>query len=133
VTPTFTLGPVPAASLALESPPVPTLTPVPASDIQLTLEVLNPGDPVREVVYIVNHGLYVRLTGWILSDGRGDVYTFPDFGLGGGGAGISVHTGNGANTPADLYWGRTGTVWKKGDVAVLKDSTGTVVTTFNVK
>jgi hypothetical protein len=113
--------------------PIPTLTPVPASDIQLTLEILNPGDPVKEVAYIVNHGLYVRLTGWILSDGRGDVYTFPDFGLGGGGAGIGVHTGSGVNTPADLYWGRPATVWKKGDVAALKDSSGTVVAAFNVK
>jgi LysM repeat protein len=123
---------VPAAALVPTPTAVPTLTPVPASDIRLTLEVLSPGDPVKEVVYIVNRGLYVRLAGWTLSNGRGATYTFPDLGLGGNGAAINVHTGSGTNTASDLFWGRSATAWETGDMATLQDAAGKVIVTSPV-
>ncbi len=118
---------VPAAAPVPTPTAVPTLTPVPASDVRLTLEVLSPGDPVKEVVYIANQGLYVRLAGWTLSNGRGATYTFPDLGLGGNGAAINVHTGSGTNTATDLFWGRAATAWETGDTATLQDATGKVI------
>jgi len=124
---------VPAASVIPTPTAVPTLTPAPVSDIQLSLEVLHPGDPEKdEMVYVVNNGLYVRLVGWTLSNGRGDTYTFPEFGLGGGGAAIAIHTGSGADTVTDLYWGRPATAWVVGDVATLMDESGAIVATYTV-
>ena len=124
---------VPASSVIPTPTAVPTLTPAPVSDVQLSLEVLHPGNPEKdEMVYVVNNGLYVRLVGWTLSNGRGDTYTFPEFGLGGGGAAIAVHTGSGADTITDLYWGRPATAWVVGDVATLMDESGAVVATYAV-
>ena len=155
VTPTFTPAPIPTDTPISFEPPtplppgftppavavatvlamptaVPTLTPVPASDVRMTLEVLSPDDPVKEMVYIVNLGLYVRLTGWTLSNGRGATYTFPDLGLGGNGAAVNVHTGSGTNTATDLYWGRSTTAWSTGDTATLQDAEGKVIVTYTV-
>ena len=127
------LPPVPAVTIQPTPTPIPTLTPVPASEVRLTLEVLNPGDPLKEMVVIINQGLYVKLTGWTLSNGRGNVYTFPEFSLGGGGSGINVHTISGVNTITDLYWGQPTPVWSVGDVATLKNSAGIVMATYTVK
>ncbi len=82
---------------------------------------------------IINQGLFVKLTGWTLSNGRGNVYTFPEFSLGGSGSGINVHTISGVNTLTDLYWGQPTPVWKVGDVATLRNSAGTVMATHTVK
>jgi LysM repeat protein len=130
--PGFTPPAVPVATVPAMPTAVPTLTPVPASDVRMTLEVLSPDDPVKEMVYIVNRGLYVRLTGWTLSNGRGAVYTFPDLGLGGNGAAVNVHTGSGTNTATDLYWGRPATAWSTGDTATLQDAEGKVIVTYTV-
>jgi LysM repeat protein len=125
----------PAVALADAPPlptPVPTLTPVPVSEMRLTLEVLSPGDPVKEMAYIVNRGMYVRLAGWTLSNERGDTYTFPDLGLGPNGAAVAIHTGAGTNSTTDLYWGRGATAWRGGDVATLRNTQGEVLATHTV-
>jgi LysM repeat protein len=122
-----TIPAAPAATVLPTPTAVPTLTPVPAAEVQRSLEVLYPDDPVKETVYIVNSGLYVRLTGWTLSDENGNTYVFPDFGLGGSGAAISIHTGSGIDTATDLYWGRSATAWNVGEIATLKDSNGKII------
>jgi LysM repeat protein len=116
----------PAATVGPPATAVPTLTSAPASQVRLTLQVLNPGDPAKEVVQIVNQGPFVRLTGWTLSNEKGDVYTFPDFSLWGGGA-VNVHTTSGPNTITDLYWGQPQAMWTAGEKATLKDSGGKVM------
>jgi LysM repeat protein len=116
----------PAATVGPSATAVPTLTSAPASQVRLTLQVLNPGDPAKEMVQIVNQGPFVRLTGWTLSNEKGDVYTFPDFSLWGGGA-INVHTTSGPNTITDLYWGQPQAMWIVGEKATLKDSGGKVI------
>ncbi len=116
----------PAATVGPPATAVPTLTSAPASQVRLTLQVLNPGDPAKEMVQIVNQGPFVRLTGWALSNEKGDVYTFPDFSLWGGGA-INIHTTSGPNTITDLYWGQPQAMWVIGEKATLKDSGGKVI------
>jgi LysM repeat protein len=116
----------PAATVGPPATAVPTLTSAPASQVRLTLQVLNPGDPAKEMVQIVNQGPFVRLTGWTLSNEKGDVYTFPDFSLWGGG-GINIHTTSGPNTITDLYWGQPQAMWAAGEKATLKDSGGKVI------
>ena len=67
------------------------------------------------------------LTGWTLRDVARHVYRFPTFTLGAGKS-VRVHTGSGANTAADLYWGQRWYVWNNdGDKAILKSASGTVV------
>ena len=116
----------PAATVGPPATAVPTLTSAPASQIRLSLQVLSPGDPAKETVQIVNQGPFVRLTGWTLSNEKGDAYTFPDFSLWGGGA-INIHTTSGPNTITDLYWGQPQAMWTVGEKATLKDSGGKVI------
>jgi len=123
---------VPAATLLPTPTPVPTLTPVPASEVRISLTVLNPGDVTKEAVYLVNRGLYVRMSGWILSNGGEATYTFPEFGLGGNGAAVYVHTTVGVDTATDLYWGRPSAAWNVGDTVTLRDAEGRVIASTRV-
>ncbi|MCS7259150.1 MAG: LysM peptidoglycan-binding domain-containing protein, partial [Anaerolineae bacterium] len=118
---------IPAATPPPTPTPVPTLTPVPASEIRISITVLNPGDVTKEAVYLVNQGLYVWMSGWTLSDDREATYTFPEFGLGGNGAAVQVHTTVGVDTATDLYWGRTQAAWSPGDSVTLRDPKGRVI------
>ena len=113
--------------------PVPTPTSVPASEIRLTMDVLNPDDVARETVYIANNGLYVKLTGWTLTDEQGNTYTFPDYGLGGGGAAVNLHTAAGADTITDLFWNRPMAVWEIGEEVTLRDAIGTKILSVEVR
>lgn len=121
--PAATLGPTPTA--------VPTLTSAAAGETRLVLQVLNPGDLAGEMVQVVNQGPFVRLAGWTLSDEQGNVYTFPDFSLWGGGA-VNVHTASGPNTITDLYWGQPNAVWDAGELVTLNDAEGTPIATYAV-
>ncbi len=123
---------VPAATLLPTPTPVPTLTPVPASEIRISITVLNPGDMTKETVYLVNRGLYVRMSSWTLSNGREATYTFPEFGLGGNGAAVYVHTTVGTDTATDLYWGRASAAWNIGDTIILRDTEGRVIASTSV-
>lgn len=123
---------VPAATLLPTPTPVPTLTPVPASEVRISITVLNPGDVTKEAVYLINRGLYVRMSGWILSNEREATYTFSEFGLGGNGAAVYVHTALGVDTATDLYWGRTSAAWNVGDTVTLRDAEGKVIASTRV-
>jgi len=82
-----------------------------------------------EVVTVTNAGAAaVNLTGWTITDeGARNTYTFPVFALDAG-AGVTVHSGAGNETAADLYWGRESPVWNNdGDTATLADANGTTV------
>ena len=61
------------------------------------------------------------LTGWTLSDNKGQVYAFPQLMLYPG-ARVQVHTASGTDSPTDLYWGRTAPVWTSGELAGLYDT-----------
>jgi Lamin Tail Domain len=72
----------------------------------------------------------VDLKGWTVRDAGNHVYTFTSSVRLGPGAGVSLHTGKGANTTVNRYWGRTGYVWDdRGDTATLRNSAGRTVDT----
>lgn len=71
----------------------------------------------------------VDLTGWILKDeSAAHRYRFPAGFVLLGGDTVTVHTGSGADTAEDLYWGHSGSgIWNNdGDTAYLLDPTGNI-------
>jgi hypothetical protein len=86
------------------------------------LSVASAGTADSEAVTIKNDGSTpLILTGWYLRDAQGLTYTFPQVTLHPGAA-LTVHTGPGHDTAADLYWGRSSPVWASGELAALYDT-----------
>lgn len=104
-----------------------------SDDVQLEIvSVIGTGVAETEVVVIQNMGTdSVLLTNWILRNGEGTFYTFPQVSLFKDGT-VQVHTSAGANTPVDLYWGRTQSTWHSGDTAALFDTQGNLRATYIV-
>ncbi|HVX44902.1 MAG TPA: lamin tail domain-containing protein [Mycobacteriales bacterium] len=72
-------------------------------------------------------GRSVNLTGWRLNDKAGHTYTFSRFTLGPNRS-VRIHTGRGANTASDRYWGSGNYIWNNdGDTAALRDAAGHVI------
>lgn len=95
-------------------------------------EIEQPGSLNGETVILTNLGEVINLTGWTLSDGRTNRYTFPDVTLFPD-AEINVHTRAGTDTPSDLYWGASDAIWgATGTVAYLRDASGKLVATYRV-
>lgn len=65
------------------------------------------------------------LGGWTVADAASHEYTFPeDFELEAG-ATVTLHTGRGADTESDLYWGSDSGVWDNGgDTIIVRDEQG---------
>jgi hypothetical protein len=112
-------------------------TPVP-SEGDLTVEIteiVGAGQVDQERVVITNIGSRLAdMQGWTLSDGQGNVYTFPNFRLWGNGSSVTVHTriGQDGNPPANFFWGKLEALWSPAKVATLKDAQGNVVVTYTV-
>jgi predicted extracellular nuclease len=69
------------------------------------------------------------LTGWTLRDAQGHVYKFGTFTLGAGRS-VVIHTGKGANTSTNRYWGSGNYIWNNtGDTAYLRSPAGTLLDT----
>lgn len=95
-------------------------------------EINNGGTLSQEQVVLTNIGAKVNLVGWTLADGEGHKFTFPDLTLLSN-AEVKVHTGNGANTAVDLYWGQADARWAAtGTVAYLRDPDGRLIATYRV-
>jgi LysM repeat protein len=143
--PTPTMTPVASPTVAPPSPqptdtaqpltPTPTPLPVtpPATEPEVVIrDILGAGVLADEAVLIFNGGRAVRMEGWTLADAQDNIYTFPNLFLGTGGS-VRVHTGTGANSATDLYWGLDAPVWgEPGDVATLKDESRLVIDTFDL-
>jgi hypothetical protein len=111
-----------------------TLAPLPVSgDIKVVVvSTLGAGIMGSEVVVLENKGNNpVVLTGWYLKDGQGNAYTFPQLTLYKGGT-VMVHTASGADTPTDLYWGRTAPAWQQGEQVSLYDTQGVVRAQYSI-
>ncbi|KAB1186615.1 MULTISPECIES: lamin tail domain-containing protein [Haloferax] len=68
------------------------------------------------------------LSGWTISDASGRTYTVPDGTTLAAGATITLHTGSGADTSTDLYWGSGSAVWNNdGDTITVLNNTGATV------
>jgi micrococcal nuclease len=73
-------------------------------------------------------GESIDLSGWTVRDGAGHAYTFPVGVVLPANATVTLHTGSGTDSGADLYWGADGAVWNNGgDVVVVGDADGTEV------
>ena len=104
----------------------PTITlPPTAVNAQVTIvQVISPGDITSEAVEIRNTGGVVDMTGWVLSDGDGNEYTFNEQRLFTNGA-VTVYTRTGTDTPIARYWGRSQAVFgEDGDTVTLFDASG---------
>ncbi|MCX4980653.1 lamin tail domain-containing protein [Streptomyces sp. NBC_00572] len=74
-------------------------------------------------------GAAVNLRGWTLTDAANHKYTFGNFTLGKGKI-VTVRTGRGTNTSANVYQNRGAYVWNNDrDTATLKKSNGARVDT----
>jgi hypothetical protein len=101
------------------------------ADLKLVIvSVIGAGVAENEIAVIQNEGEdSVLLTGWILRNGDGTAYTFPQVKMFKDGI-VQVHTAAGANTPVDLYWGRDQPAWRSGDTASLFDTQGALRATY---
>jgi hypothetical protein len=86
----------------------------------------------QEWVEIENKGPSAQnMDGWTLSDEGNHTYTFKGFTLGAGQS-FKVHSGQGEDTVADLYWKGNNPIWNNdGDVATLKDASGSVISKYS--
>lgn len=92
------------------------------------VNVLYPGQSTREAVVLANEGEEaVDLTGWTLSNPRGQTYTFAQVVLPRNGL-ISVYTTRGADSPSGLFWNLDRAVWQVGDTVTLKRGEEVVAT-----
>jgi len=83
-----------------------------------------------EQVVLASFARRVDLTGWTLSNSRGDVYKFGSVILEQG-AGLRLHTGVGEDGQEDLYWGLSHSVWTIGTSQVmLRNAEGFVIDTY---
>lgn len=75
----------------------------------------------------------IKLTGYTIRDASSHVYAFPKGFVLKGGKTVTLHTGSGKNTKAQLYWGQRGYVWNNtSDVAKLQKG-GKTLSTFAYK
>jgi LysM repeat protein len=119
--------PSPTATESNSTPtPESTVTPALAEfDLAIT-NVIARGRREAEVLVLTNNGRDVHLQGWTLSNGQGQVYTFPNLTLFSGNS-IRLYSTDGRNTPSDLYWGLESAAWGSGvEAAILKDPDGEV-------
>ena len=105
---------------------LPTATVPPPTEI-----AARPSPIPTEAVQIVNNGAELQsLQGWKVRDEDGNVYTFGDVAIFGEGAGILLHSGAGADSPLELFWGLTEPAWRSGETLTLWDAAGQVVGTL---
>ena len=84
---------------------------------------LSPGS-AESTVYLSDN----KNDGWKIGDeGSKNSYTFPSYTLNSGST-VTVYTGKGASTTAQLYWGSASPIWNNGgDAAYLYDKSGKLV------
>lgn len=107
---------------------LPTITPSGPSVVEIS-KVTGIGDPASEMITLVNRGGMVNLEGWTLSGPTDDRFILPALTLFPEGE-VHIHSAEGDDTPRDLYWGRTESAWREGELVTLRDADGNVVDTY---
>jgi micrococcal nuclease len=81
----------------------------------------------EEYITVENTGsATLDLSGWTVTDAVGHTYTVPSGVTLAPGETITLHTGTGTDTEADLYWDRSGAVWNNGgDTVTVTTERGT--------
>ena len=116
------------------APPSTTTSSQPATSFQLAeVHADAAGDEIDnlndEYLLFKNTGTApLDLTGWQLRDEAGHSYTIPNGVTLESGEQLTIHTGSGENTDADLYWNSDGPVWNNGgDTVIVVDDEGKTV------
>jgi len=126
-----TLPQAPAAALPALATGAETAESVPEGVVQI-VSVIGAGNFEVEGVVVKYAGQgELDLTGWHLKDAVGHTFTFPPFKLFKDGA-VQVHTGGGANTAIDLFWGQRQAVWQSGQAVLLTTPEGDVQDSYPV-
>lgn len=96
--------------------------------------IIGAGDLYKEEVDLHYSGTTdFCLNGWKLVNQRGDTFSFPTFfQLYGQGVDLKVFSRSGANSPLELFWGLSKSVWKSGDTARLLDPNGTEQSIYKI-
>jgi hypothetical protein len=92
-------------------------------------QVVGAGDLEAETIVLRNEGGAVSLEAWTLSSGTTEPFALPAVTLFTEGE-LRVHTGEGDDTPRDLYWGQAQPIWREGELVTLRDAAGNVVDTY---
>jgi LysM repeat protein len=141
-TPIFTESPTPTSRPeetrgAATAPPPPTPvsgdTPSPPDrDVSID-DIRGIGNLAAEEIVIVITGQVVDLEGWTLDDSDGNTFTLPSVVLWSG-AELRIHSAEGSDTPTDLYWNSTESVWDNSqEVATLRNAEGQIMATYRPK
>ncbi|MRR29323.1 lamin tail domain-containing protein, partial [bacterium] len=86
--------------------------------------VFMPGEVNYEKINLKNVGqVPIDMTGWTLSNGSQDKFTFPALTIYPEGA-VDVFSIAGVNTAVELFWNAPEAIWKPGGKAILLDSSG---------
>ena len=100
--------------------------PLPPLDVQ-PIEIQSvflPGEADYEKISLKNTSSDpVNLSGWTISNNRGDWFMFPAFTLYPDGV-INVYSHAGFNNTVELFWNASHAVWQSGGEAVLSDPEG---------
>jgi LysM repeat protein len=126
-----------AAARPTSSFPEGTGSPAPArGELAVKIgEVIEAGVAEQERVVITNLGERLAdMQGWKLSDGQGNVYTFPNLRLWPGGN-VTVHTraGDDGSPVNNFYWQSSVAIWSPGKIVTLTDAASNVVSTYAVE
>jgi hypothetical protein len=115
-------------------PPDSALSQTPlAGDINMEItSIIGAGIADSEILVLKNNGTEsVAMSGWILRDGDGNVYTFPQLDINPGGT-VQVHTVAGIDSAINLYWGLSTPVWRAGEAASLFDAQGSLRAAYTI-
>jgi LysM repeat protein len=112
------------------APSLPTLTPSGPAVVEIW-QVLGEGNLATETVIVRNRGGLANLEGWTVSDAEGNTFAFPALTLFTDGE-VRIHSAEGQNTPADLYWDRTSPAWHSGELISLQNAEGNTIDTYIV-
>ncbi len=129
-----TVTPAPTATTQQAPPqPLDSQLPTDGEAIVEIAEVIGVGQVDEEAILIKNSGsMPIALLGWRLTDEDGRAYPFGQVTLFGEGAAITVHSGQGLDGSADLYWGFDEAILRPGETVTLVDDEGNVRDTFVV-
>ncbi len=120
--------------------PIPMLTTCLSSDVPVGNPVFNisnvigSGNLQKEEVELKYLGIsQFCMNGWQLLDEDGHRFDFPDyFQFYSNGAEVRIFSRAGTNTPLELFWGQTKSVWSSGERVHLLDSHGKEQSQFSI-
>ncbi len=118
-------------SAANSATPTQSLPPLDEQVIEVQA-VIVPGDLESERVLIRSvSASALQLSGWVVSNGKGEEYSFPSLTLYPGGV-IALYTKSGTDTALEVYWGLDKAAWKNSATVTINDSAGHVRVEYDI-